>query len=80
MCERIEPDAAGRIVIPKRHQELANLGEDVVVVGCGKYLEIWDSKRWNERFNQNFKNLPTIVNELKQRGAKGQGTGNGAEG
>ncbi len=77
MCERIEPDAAGRIVIPKRHQEMANLKEDVVVVGCGKYLEIWDRERWNERFEQNFRKLPTIVNEHKQRGAKSQGPGNG---
>lgn len=70
MCERIEPDAAGRIVIPRLHKDTAGLGDEVVMVGCGKYLEIWDRAVWAAQFMNQFKNLPSLVNEVNNRGAK----------
>ena len=41
-------DAAGRIMVPGFLGEHAGLAKDVVVVGAGDRLELWDRERWNE--------------------------------
>ncbi len=38
----IEIDSAGRITIPQRLRELANLTGDVIVAGALSHVEIWD--------------------------------------
>jgi MraZ protein len=43
-----ELDAAGRIMVPGFLSEHAGLSKDVVVVGAGDRLELWDRDRWNE--------------------------------
>ena len=43
-----ELDAAGRIMIPSSLREEAHLAKDVVVVGVGDRLELWDKSVWNE--------------------------------
>jgi MraZ protein len=39
-------DSQGRIVIPDRLKTYAKLKKDVVVVGNGSRIEIWNSKTW----------------------------------
>jgi MraZ protein len=43
-----ELDAAGRIMVPPSLRESAQLQKDVVVVGVGDRLELWDKATWNE--------------------------------
>jgi MraZ protein len=43
-----ELDAAGRIMIPTSLRESARLAKDVIVVGVGERLELWDKGVWNE--------------------------------
>jgi MraZ protein len=43
-----ELDAAGRIMIPNSLRESASLSKDVIVVGVGDRLELWDKSAWNE--------------------------------
>jgi MraZ protein len=43
-----ELDAAGRIMIPTALRESAGLSRDVIVVGVGDRLELWDKTTWNE--------------------------------
>jgi MraZ protein len=43
-----ELDAAGRIMLPGFLTEHANLSREVVVVGAGDRLELWDRKGWRE--------------------------------
>ena len=38
---QVSPDAQGRIVIPASLVEYAAISKTAVVVGCGKYAEIW---------------------------------------
>jgi MraZ protein len=42
-----ELDAAGRIMIPNAMREDAHLAKDVIVVGVGDRLELWDKGAWN---------------------------------
>jgi len=41
-------DAAGRVMIPGFLCEHAGLAREVVVVGAGDRLELWDRGRWND--------------------------------
>lgn len=43
-----ELDAAGRIMIPSFLAEHASLRREVVVVGAGDRLELWERSRWAE--------------------------------
>src|SRR5271166_3061117 len=42
-----ELDAAGRIMIPNSLRETAQLSKDVIVVGVGDRLELWDKAAWS---------------------------------
>ena len=44
--QEVELDAAGRIMISGRMLEHAQLDREVVVVGAGSRLEMWDRERW----------------------------------
>jgi MraZ protein len=43
-----ELDAAGRIMVPGFLGDHAKLGKEVVVVGAGDRLELWDKTAWDE--------------------------------
>lgn len=45
----VELDGQGRFVLPINLKEYANLSNDVVFLGLGDRLEIWDSKVWAEK-------------------------------
>ena len=41
------PDKQGRITVPQSLREYAGLDRDVMVVGNGTTIEIWDSSAWS---------------------------------
>ena len=43
-----ELDAAGRVIVPSFLGAHAGLEREVVIVGVGDRLELWDRVRWNE--------------------------------
>jgi MraZ protein len=45
-ADRLELDRAGRILIPQFLRQAASLETDVVVVGAGRYFEIWSPGAW----------------------------------
>ena len=42
----VELDSAGRVMIGPRDLEHAGIGKDVVVIGAGDCLELWDPSTW----------------------------------
>lgn len=36
----------GEISIPENLRKQAGLEREVIIAGCGRYVEIWDKKRW----------------------------------
>lgn len=40
------PDKQNRVVIPQPLREYAEITNEVVVVGVGKFVEIWNPKEW----------------------------------
>ncbi len=43
-----EVDSAGRISLSASLREKVGFGKDVVIVGNGDHVEIWDEERWNQ--------------------------------
>jgi len=44
LSAKIEIDPAKRILLPANLMEKANITKDVIVIGVGKTIEIWDAK------------------------------------
>jgi MraZ protein len=42
----VEPDSAGRILIPDHQKEFAGLGKTVVFAGVSDRVEVWNIERW----------------------------------
>ena len=42
----VVPDKAGRILIPDHLREFAGLKKEVVLMGAGDRIEIWDAEEW----------------------------------
>jgi MraZ protein len=43
-----ELDRQGRVVLPQPLRQYAGLQEEVMIVGAGTYLELWDKARWDD--------------------------------
>mgnify|MGYP003582211341 FL=1 len=47
----VEPDSAGRILVPGRLKEHAGIEKDAVMMGIGEKMEIWDKSKYKELFD-----------------------------
>jgi MraZ protein len=47
----VEPDTAGRILLPQNLKEYAGLGKDIVLVAAVNKLEIWDKEKYQKFFD-----------------------------
>lgn len=47
----VEPDSAGRILLPPNLKAYAGLEKDIVLVSAVNKLEIWDSNKYNQLFD-----------------------------
>lgn len=45
----VELDGHGRVLLPPKLREFAQLDRNAVLIGQGSRFEIWDEQRWNER-------------------------------
>ena len=45
-------DSLGRVVVPEYLRAYAGFQNQVVVVGAGQYLEVWDVEKWNAQLAQ----------------------------
>jgi MraZ protein len=50
--EHVAPDGAGRILLPSALRLHAKLERDAMMVGQGRYFELWDSGVWAAKLGQ----------------------------
>lgn len=47
----VEPDTAGRILLPPNLKQYAGLEKDIVLMATGDKIEIWDSNKYKQFFD-----------------------------
>lgn len=67
LAEYAEPDAQGRINIPKQLCRFAGLNSDVTVVGVINYLEVWDPKAFDEINIRSEENAKIIAEDYSAK-------------
>ncbi|MBS0208477.1 MAG: division/cell wall cluster transcriptional repressor MraZ [Planctomycetes bacterium] len=58
--ERVEVDSQGRFRIPPALAQLARLTKELVMIGVGDHVELWDKQAWEDysaRISPNFDQL-----------------------
>jgi len=50
--EHVEPDGSGRILLPPALRLHAQLEREAMMVGQGRYFELWDSGVWSAKRDQ----------------------------
>jgi len=50
--EHVEPDGSGRILLSGALRQHAQLERDAMMVGQGRYFELWDSGVWSAKLAQ----------------------------
>jgi MraZ protein len=63
----IDLDTQGRFIIPQALRKYAGLGENLVFVGVGNRVEIWDEKAWNSQQRYLAENIAQISEKLDER-------------
>ena len=63
-----ELDKQGRILIPSVLREFAALEKDVVLVGVGSRIEIWDKARWNESISIYDDDMEEVAENMESLG------------
>lgn len=61
LAERVEPDSAGRLSLPKHHLELVGLPSEVAVIGARDRLEVWGLEAWKQNSKDRFRTMPLLA-------------------
>ena len=64
----VELDALGRVLIPDYLKEHAQLKKEVVIVGTGTRLELWDKEKWEQYQGHEVKDMEDTVAGLSEFG------------
>jgi MraZ protein len=62
----LEVDKQGRILIPSKLREQAQLDKDIVFVGVLNKIEIWSKERWDG--NNSYENMDEIAEHMSEFG------------
>jgi MraZ protein len=63
-------DSQGRFVIPKILKDYANLEEEVIFVGLGDRVEVWNKNAWKEREIYVQENAAQMIEEVSKQNLK----------
>ena len=59
-----ELDAAHRVMIPTKHLEFAGLGKEVIVLGSGECLEVFDRPHYEAYAADQLQRIPDLAESL----------------
>ncbi len=62
----VELDSAGRILIPKNMLQAVNIDKDVLVMGSGKRIEIWNPETYQATYDMDNDELADSVDNLPE--------------
>lgn len=58
------PDRQGRFIIPQYLKDYANIRKDAIVIGVSNRIEIWDTKSWQDFYNNSSATFEQIAENL----------------
>lgn len=61
-----EMDAQGRISLPLYLRQYAGIGDTAIVVGLGKYLELWDKAKWLQESSAMEEEAPGLFESIEE--------------
>lgn len=67
----VKTDSQGRMLVPQELRDFANLSEDMVLLGVGNKIEIWNQSEWSKFQNEVIANYDSIlesVSKLEEEG------------
>lgn len=70
-AQQITFDSKGRFVIPEYLGEYAKLSEEIVFIGVGRFVEVWDKKKWQDH-EQSLVENDRIVDIAEKLAAEGK--------
>jgi len=63
-AQEIEIDSQGRVNVPGYLKDYADITKEIVIIGVGDRIEIWDKKRWGEFYARNRKRFEEMAEGL----------------
>ncbi len=57
-------DKQGRILIPANLLDYAGIKENIVIIGAGTRIELWDESKWTEYYERSLKTYEKISEKL----------------
>ena len=67
---KCEPDSQGRILIPQKLRDYANLKKDLVIFGMNNRIEIWDKNAYYEQNQADITNFRSTLKNLREQGVR----------
>jgi MraZ protein len=67
-AQEVEIDNLGRILIPDYLKDYASLEKEVVIIGTGSRLEIWNKDKWEKYRTNEIEELDQRAEMLKEFG------------
>jgi len=68
--EEVDVDRSGRILIPDRLVQFAELAHEVVLIGVRDHLELWDAARWQRYLTENAPRFDAVAEGAFERGSR----------
>jgi len=63
-AQEIEIDSQGRVFIPSYLKEFSQIKRDIVIVGVGDRIEVWDKECWVNFYQENKKKFESAAENL----------------
>lgn len=62
----IELDSQGRFVIPEYLRKYAGIEKEIVFAGIQRFIEVWDTTKWEKEQDKLTQNITAITEKLTQ--------------
>jgi len=62
----VSVDSQGRVLIPAHLKQFASIKKDVVVLGVGERIEVWDKSEWEKFYESNKESFEKIAEHLAE--------------
>ncbi len=67
-AHRVSLDSAGRLAVPESLRDLLKVGRELVLVGQGSYVELWEPEAWRKELARLTEAGPSYLERLAEMG------------